>query len=83
MIETSRKNHEIYRVLFGCYPDNEMTRFKDIEEISSKANYNEFDILRLGIKSSAIPFQRHFLCKEDLSLGPSQKEYFVPEINFT
>ncbi len=27
MIEISRKNHFIYRELFGCYPDDEMTRF--------------------------------------------------------
>jgi phospholipase D1/2 len=27
IVETAKKNHEIYRLLFGCYPDNEMTDF--------------------------------------------------------
>lgn len=37
MIEISRKNHFIYRELFGCYPDDEMTRFGHIEEAQREA----------------------------------------------
>jgi hypothetical protein len=33
MIEFSKKNHCIYRELFGCYPDDEMTSFQKMTEI--------------------------------------------------
>lgn len=33
IIEVSKKNHYIYRELFGCYPDDEMTHFHKIREI--------------------------------------------------
>lgn len=60
-----------------------MSTFKDMEHIKKEADSSQFHVLKLGIKSHAVPFQRHFLRKEDLSLSPNRKEYFVPEINFT
>ena len=27
MVEISKKNHDLYRLLFGCYPDNAMSNF--------------------------------------------------------
>ena len=55
-----------------------MTTFLDIEKIKQKADSSVYSIAHLGIKSNAIPYQRHFLSKEDLTLKPSQKEFFVP-----
>lgn len=83
MIETAKKNHEIYRILFGCYPDNAITDADDMFVMAQKANSEQYHIMKVGIKGHAIPYQRHFLCNVDLSLKPSQKEYYVPDINFT
>ena len=83
IIEVSKKNHYIYRELFGCYPDDEMTHFHKIREIEQEADPSKYELLAPLIKGQAIPFQKDFLCEEDLSLRPSQKEYFVPSICFT
>ena len=60
-----------------------MSVTSDIFEVAQKANSEQYDILKVGIKGHAIPYQRHFLDMVDLSLKPSQKEYYVPDINFT
>jgi phospholipase D1/2 len=83
MVEISRKNHYVYRSLFGCYPDDEMTNFQKMEAVAAKADPSQYDLLAPLIKGQAVPFQRHFLREENLELRPSQKEYFVPAISFT
>lgn len=83
MIEISKNNHHIYREIFGCYPDDEMTSFQRMAEIEAEADPSKYQLLAPIIKGHAIPFQRNFLAKENLGLRPSQKEYFVPAISFT
>lgn len=83
MVEWSAKNHQIYRELFGCYPDNEMDTFESIAKVAEDADPSRYHLLKDIIKGQAIPFQLGFLRKEDLSLHAGQKEYFLPEINFT
>lgn len=33
MIEHANKNQQIYRDVFGIYPDNSMSTFKDLHEV--------------------------------------------------
>jgi hypothetical protein len=60
-----------------------MTRFENISELESEADPSKYELLSPLIKAQSVPFQRFFLKEEDLSLRPSQKEYFVPSISFT
>jgi phospholipase D1/2 len=83
MVEISKKNHCLYREVFGCYPDDEMTSFQKMAEVGSEADPGKYELLAPLIRGQAIPFQRRFLAEENLELGPSQKEYFVPAISFT
>lgn len=61
MIEVSKKNQNIYRELFGCYPDDEMRNFKQLKEIEEEADPSKYDLFSELIKGHAVPFQIHFL----------------------
>ena len=69
--------------MFGIYPDDKIASFKDIKVVSEKADPTQYDIMKDLIKGHAVPFQKLFLCKENLTMKPSMKEYYVPDINFT
>ena len=83
MIENGHKNQKIYRKIFGVYPDNKIKNFKDLKTVSDEADLSQYDIMKDLIKGHALIFQKDFLCNENLSLKPSQKEYYVPDISFT
>jgi len=50
--------------------------------IGQKADSSKYDIFKDIIKGHSIPFQFNFLKNENLALNPTQKEYFLPKINF-
>ena len=40
----------MYRYIFGCYPDNKMTKFKHIKQIKDQSNLSKYDELKsLGV----------------------------------
>ena len=59
------RNHHIYRELFGCYPDDEMTHFNKIRQIEEDAGADpsKYELPVPLIKGQAIPSQKDFLCE--------------------
>lgn len=61
---TSR-NVEIYREVFGCYPDNEMKTLDDIKRIEEKAVTKKYYEVRESIKGVAVTWPSSFLENEN------------------
>lgn len=60
-----------------------MKTYKDIVSIKASAQLTKYQELSKQIDGFVVEWPMYFLEKEDLALKPSQKEFFVPEINFT
>ena len=86
-------NTVIYRKVFGCYPDDLYTRFKDIKVVNGfdpsenpeiieklKEKYHQ---LKDGIIGNIVEFPLHFLEDEILERPLFCKEKLVPIKNFT
>jgi len=50
-----------------------MDTFEAMEKIKRQADSSKYELHIQCIKSHAVPFQRYFLRKEDLSLKANQK----------
>ncbi len=84
MISKKAENNTlVYREVFGCYPDDTMKTYKDILAVQMNAKLTKYEELSKKIDGFVVEWPYRFLEKEDLNLKPSQKEFFVPEINFT
>ena len=84
MISRKAENNTlIYREVFGCYPDDTMKTYKDISTVKDNSRLDKYEELSKKIDGFVVEWPCKFLEKEDLNLKPSQKEFFVPEINFT
>ena len=83
---TAHNNTEIYRELWGCYPDDQYLTFKDLknhkplsrEELLEKYNKKKDEII-----GHAVEFPLHFLENENLGIDFFSVENLVPEKNFT
>lgn len=60
-----------------------MKTYKDILLVKKSAKLSKYQELCSKIDGFVVEWPHKFLEKEDLNLKPSQKEFFVPEINFT
>ena len=87
---TAHNNTLIYRKLWGCYPDDQYLKFKDLKEHKKATSKDEIDQLRAnylkekgGIIGHAVEFPLHFLEKENLGISFFSVENIVPEKNFT
>lgn len=60
-----------------------MKTYKDILAVQMNAKLTKYEELSKKIDGFVVEWPYRFLEKEDLNLKPSQKEFFVPEINFT
>lgn len=60
-----------------------METFKDIITVRKQVSLELYKELSPKIDGFVVEWPYNFLRKEDLTLKPSQKEYFVPEMNFT
>ena len=88
--ETARKNTDLYRQIFMCYPDDCYTKFSMIppkntvqnkaQEYSLKKNYEEKKGQIIG---HIVEFPLHFLEEEQLGISFFSKENLIPERNFT
>ena len=88
--ETARKNTDLYRQIFMCYPDDCYTKFSMIpnknsiknkaQEYALKKNYEEKKNKIIG---HIVEFPLHFLEEEQLGISFFSKENLVPERNFT
>ena len=87
---TAHNNTEIYRKLWGCYPDDMYQSFKDLRGHKKPTTKEEIDNLRNEylkekdkIIGHAVEFPLHFLEKENLGISFFSVENIVPEKNFT
>ena len=87
---TANTNTNIYRKLWGCYPDDQYRSFKDLKEQKKATTKEEIDKLRTdyeknkkGIVGHVVEFPLHFLENENLGISFFSVENIVPERNFT
>ena len=89
---TAKKNTEIYRELWNCYPDDNMKKFTDLEEVKKINKFNEkemnelknlYNIKKVDIKGHIVEVPLHFLEGEVLGIKFFSKENIVPENNYT
>ena len=87
---TANTNTNIYRQIWGCYPDDQYRSFKDLKEHKTPTTKEELDQLRnvyeknkKGIVGHAVEFPLHFLENENLGISFFSVENIVPERNFT
>lgn len=79
----ARRNTEIYRQVFRCYPDDEISCIGDYEKFKNSGDLEKYDELKNEIIGHAVLFPLKFLEKEDLQLTLKNKEYYIPNHNFT
>ena len=92
LINTARNNTEIYRKLFYCYPDDNMTTFREVSKmiIPDKLYGEELEKLKKlydkekdNIKGNVVEFPLHFLEREELGIKFFTKEYLAPLDTYT
>ena len=83
MINNSKRNTEIYRRVFGCIPDDNITIVGEINKLCSESNILLYNEVKDRIVGHAVDYPINFLKDEDLSFKPNQKEYFAPVESFT
>ena len=87
---TAKKNTEIYRDLWGCYPDDQYLTIKDLKSHKTPTTKEELDELRIkyekqkkDIIGHAVEFPLHFLENEKLGIAFFSVENIVPEKMYT
>ena len=83
---TAHNNTEIYRELWGCYPDDQYLTFKDLKNhkpLSKEELLEKYNKKKDGIIGHAVEFPLHFLENENLGIDFFSVENLVPEKNFT
>jgi len=73
----------VFREVFACYPDDGITKLQDIKEFKQLKNLDRYDELVGQIQGNLVEFPMNFLVDDDLTFTMANKEYFVPDINFT
>jgi phospholipase D1/2 len=59
-------NTEIYRAVFGCYPDNTMDTQDKVRKVREAADITKYDSMKEGIKGYGVEFPFNFLKNENL-----------------
>ena len=90
--KTAKNNTEIYRKLFYCYPDDNMTTFREVlkMKIPEKLNGEELEKLKKlydkekdNIKGHVVEYPLHFLEREELGIPFFSKENLAPQKTYT
>ncbi len=76
-------NTLFYREVFRVCPDDEVKTSEDIPKFQLKKNLFLYDQLRINVYGNVVEFPLKFLENENLKLKFFQKEFYVPETNFT
>ena len=71
IIQRAKTNTLIYREVFGCIPDDEVTTHQEIEILSERANYNVSKLK--GTNGHAVEYPLIFMDDEDLEFSIGQK----------
>ncbi|KAL4469400.1 hypothetical protein ABPG74_004653 [Tetrahymena malaccensis] len=80
--ERAKKNTEIYREVFRCYPDDQVTYLNQLEPWQKERKTENYFELKDDIKGHAVELPLDFLKNENLNFTIRQKEYFVPVQSF-
>ncbi|EAR88634.2 phospholipase d1 (macronuclear) [Tetrahymena thermophila SB210] len=80
--ERAKKNTEIYREVFRCYPDDQVTYLNQLEPWQKERKPENYNELKDQIKGHAVELPLDFLKNENLNFTIRQKEYFVPVQSF-
>ena len=78
LTEVALQNTEIYREVFGCYPDDEIKRLAEIASFRRQASLSKYEDLKDLIRGNVVEFPLKFLEHENLNLRVTQKEYLMP-----
>jgi phospholipase D1/2 len=79
----AKRNTEIYREVFRCYPDDEISSIGEYEKFCKEAKPEKYEELMGEIVGHAVQFPLKFLKDENLQFRLKNKEYYVPNHNFT
>ncbi|EAR83685.1 phospholipase d1 (macronuclear) [Tetrahymena thermophila SB210] len=83
IISRSKQNTLIYRQVFACYPDDKVETLNQLDDFQKSKNPDFYYQYKDSIIGNAVELPLDFLKKENLNFNISQKEYFVPDENFT
>ncbi len=83
MEKIAKRNTEIYREVFRCYPDDEIVNISSFEKFLKEAKNEKYEELKNEIVGHAVSFPLQFLKEENLKFNLTHKEYYVPNRNFT
>jgi len=83
MQQITLTNTLLYREIFRCYPDDEIRKIDQLKEFREKKKMSSYEELSKVIKGHAVRYPVNFLFDEDLTLKRTDKEFYVPNINFT
>lgn len=61
-----QRNTDIYREVFGCYPDSKMICTSEVSVVRKKADIKKYDDLKDEITGYAVEFPLDFLSSENL-----------------
>lgn len=69
--------------MFRCYPDDEINTINCYEKFLKEANLDKYSELNKMIIGHGVQFPLFFMKDEYLKFRLKNKEYFVPNHNFT
>lgn len=73
----------LYRKVFACYPDDTVETLSQLEDFAKTKNLYSYEEEKHKIIGNAVELPLNFLVRENLNFSITQKEYFVPDENFT
>ena len=76
-------NVRIYREIFCCVPDNNMTKYSDCTLLPKKSDISKYEEMSKGIKGYAVHYAHRFLKDENLKSDfMNDFAYFVVDPNW-
>ena len=69
-------------MIYGCYPDDEMTSYEILKKIKNDANPKLYPKMKKEFKGFLVEFPIHFLKNENLTFSTLSVEKLIPEKSF-
>lgn len=69
--------------MFRCYPDDNISKIKDVENFMKQAQPELYPQLQQNVKGHIVEFPLEFLSSENLRIKFASKEFLIPEVAFT
>lgn len=78
----ARRNTRLYRKIFGCYPDDKITKMNMVKILSQDAKIELYEEESQKIIGNIVEFPLEFLSEENLKITVKNKEVLLPENTF-